>query len=1095
MPIEKKIDPIKVVSAADVDPGFITVKLLRPNDLLSVELRFKNFELQGNTLVKKADPALMMVVFQSQSIAESCGTEDTTAITPPALPAKLLLSGNSRLVFKVNKPTLSITADDLLNWDDFEMVVNSRAKGIDRIIIRKPFNPKDKIDILLSGFGRTSALEVKDLKGITKDEKILLKQKLLEFDIKETSNTLTTNNAQQSLSGSQIPVPQGPIPKIPPIKIPDPTGPVITIPLLIDPVAPPDEWETSLEIPLRLFLSPTKGAGWKHLIKLGDTKGIIKETDKLYELWHTRMGTKTVKGIDDSDLTEEERLLRVLWGEKINKDYTKIPTATNDAILGNTSINDFYRHQVVHESSNFSIKNFTPQPVTAKKLFLTTLGAWLDSIFVVEVSKLIPAANPLSVLKWRHIQTLAREHYVELVLAGNIMPFGHQAVKITITERKPHKPTTTATNFKREIVLITQPVKDYNYRDSSNTFMQFCFSKIEILNPASPLLDVAKKALVDPSKISDQEQFIIRSGNKDVQFKMHAEDLNGNIVNFQMPLVFVSNTVLSKPGSLNDLIAAYNSSIFNWATNFNGQNVSLAPIEQNSCDTAYAAYDATFKVKSYSANGELQGFLPILVETKIIEPSYQRLTGSNTTVPAAMEDDNNKGHVFARFNFSQPINFAGNADKTGGFAMPNFNLSGLSKAAGAFGGKIDDFKNAAATAASYFTVNSMPDPVLFGVFKLSEILEFAKGDTDSYDLAKPLSAKTPKIPNLTTEQTADEIITSYVVNANVIAWPDPASAVGKIVNLKPDVTTDCFSVVTKAVVNKKTLKAPVFSADAKMKAFSINFFGDLISVKFLQIHFTTSPGKSADVNIDMDNPCIKFGGPLSFINAFQKLIPPGGFSDPPYLDVSTTGVKCGYTLALPNLQLGVFTLSNMGLGAEVNLPFTGAPLTMAFRFCEKQQPFTLTVSILGGGGYFGLEVDLHGLRQIDAALEFGAAVALNLGVASGSVSIMAGIYFKLTMTDGENSTQLTGYLRINGAMSILGLISAAIELYMAFTYLIDQHKVYGEASVSIKVHVLFFSKTVSVHTSRTFAGSGSDPNFQMTYSPDKWREYCEAFAA
>lgn len=195
------------------------------------------------------------------------------------------------------------------------------------------------------------------------------------------------------------------------------------------------------------------------------------------------------------------------------------------------------------------------------------------------------------------------------------------------------------------------------------------------------------------------------------------------------------------------------------------------------------------------------------------------------------------------------------------------------------------------------------------------------------------------------------------------------------------------------------------------------------------------------------------------------------------------------------MQLGAFSLAHLSLCAEVNLPFTGAPMVMAFRFCEKQQPFTLQISFLGGGGYFGLEADLNGLRQIDAALEFGACASINLGVASGAASIMAGIYFKMTMEAGSTSTQLTGYLRINGALSILGLITASIELYMALNYLIDKNKVFGEASVSVKISIAFFSKTVSVHTSRTFAGSGNDPNFQMGYSKDQWVYYCESFAS
>jgi hypothetical protein len=142
-----------------------------------------------------------------------------------------------------------------------------------------------------------------------------------------------------------------------------------------------------------------------------------------------------------------------------------------------------------------------------------------------------------------------------------------------------------------------------------------------------------------------------------------------------------------------------------------------------------------------------------------------------------------------------------------------------------------------------------------------------------------------------------------------------------------------------------------------------------------------------------------------------------------------------------------------------------------------------------------MELDMNGIRQIEAALEFGASVSLNFGVASGGVSVMAGIYFKMTFEGDHNSTQLTGYVRINGAVSVLGLITASLELYLALTYLSDPGKAYGEASLKIKVEVLFFSTSVTVYTKKTFAGSGSDPNFQMCITEGEWQEYCGAFVA
>jgi|CXWL01.1.fsa_nt_gi hypothetical protein len=1056
-------------------PRYISIKLLRPEDLLSLELRYYNFNLSGNVLQKKGNPAYLVVVFQPQSISEQAWNETEGSLETPTVPGRILIGGDSRLVFEIPAAinTIPLNVNDLLAWEKYELVVNERAKqpasGVR--IISPVISPK--VNAIRNKISETGINKVfPRIRGLSKDERLIINRMIVPEENANSRREIITRIVPGVLN------------------------------LIKDPVGPLTELETSLEVPLRLYLSPTKLAGWKHLKKITADKGILKETNRLFELWHTRMGTKTAKGIDESELTNEQRILRALWADDANKDYQAIVNEkTFDSVLGLTSMTNKDRHQIVHESSNFQIPRFVPPPIKAYKLFLTTLGAWLDSELVVERKKLETAGvlfgdgNALNLLKWRHIETLGREHYVEIVKAGNIMPFGHEAVLIKITERKPHSGTGTASNFQRTIVVITEPVKEYNYRDSSGEFMNFCFSRVEMITTISPLLDATKKKLVDPSPMAANDQFIIRSKNEDVLFKIKAEDLDGNFVDFSIPLVFASTNVTGSAANRTDLVNAYNAGMkLSTSTDFKGQKFTLAPQAVNATDTAYVAQQVSFTARTYTNANEPQGFLPTLGQAQIIEPSYQRLTGIAQTVPVSLVDDKNEGHVFAKFNIAKPVNFGGQTDKTGGLAAPNFNLSGLSKAAGAFGGDIEKFKSANASADDFFKVaGSLPDPKLFGVFKLSDILDFVAGNKNGYDLSKPLLNRAPKIPNLVTEETATEYITSYVIKPELKNLD-----IGGFVGFKKQGGAE-FVIITQVKAKKKNPTAPEFSTAAWIKNFKIGIVkvdsDYLIGIDFKQIKFAVDAGKKADVSVDMGNPCIVFGGPLSFINQINKLIPADGFSDPPYLDVSLTGIKCGYTLALPNLQLGAFTLSNISLASEVNLPFTGGPLTLDFRFCERQQPFTLTVSCLGGGGFFGMQLDLNGIRQIEAALEFGAAASINLGVASGAVSIMAGIYFKMTFETDHNSTQLTGYVRINGAVSVLGLITASIELYMALTYLIDKKKAYGEASLKIKVEVLFFSKTVTLHTQRTFAGSGSDPNFQMALTQGDWQDYCGAFAA
>jgi len=274
-------------------------------------------------------------------------------------------------------------------------------------------------------------------------------------------------------------------------------------------------------------------------------------------------------------------------------------------------------------------------------------------------------------------------------------------------------------------------------------------------------------------------------------------------------------------------------------------------------------------------------------------------------------------------------------------------------------------------------------------------------------------------------------------------------------------------------------------------------------VGFKKVGFKTGANTKTDFTVDMKNPALEFLGPLTFINVLQKFIPADGFSDPPFLDITTSGITSGYTLALPDVQLGAFSLRNINLGASVSLSFTGGPLIMRFNFCEKHQPFQLTVSALGGGGFLAMEFDVKGLRTLEAALEFGAAASINLGVASGAVSIMGGVYFKITKKDDDGKEiTIEGYVRINGALSVLGLITVSLEFLLSLTANLETvngkdkvTKVWGKATLKIKIEIFFFSKTVKLETSREFAGAGADPTFTMLVSEKDWLEYCDTFAA
>ncbi len=298
-------------------------------------------------------------------------------------------------------------------------------------------------------------------------------------------------------------------------------------------------------------------------------------------------------------------------------------------------------------------------------------------------------------------------------------------------------------------------------------------------------------------------------------------------------------------------------------------------------------------------------------------------------------------------------------------------------------------------------------------------------------------------------------------------------------------------------------KEPSMSVACRLQKFDLNLINpvaNFMKLKFRQIEFTASSQRKPDVNVDFGG--IEFVGVLSFVETLRTLIPLDGFSDPPYLEVSEQGVEAGFSLGLPNIAIGVFSLSNLSLGASLTVPFIGnQPLSVRFNFCERSDPFRLTVWVFGGGGFFAVTATPAGVQILEAAFEFGASVSIDFGVASGGVSVMAGVYYRM---EGEEAS-LTGYFNLKGRVSVLGLISASLELSLELTYEFSSGKCKGRASLIIEVEVLLFSASVEVVCERKFKGSNGDPSFAQIMAPyadpeteenvDPWAEYCNAYAA
>jgi hypothetical protein len=655
---------------------------------------------------------------------------------------------------------------------------------------------------------------------------------------------------------------------------------------------------------------------------------------------------------------------------------------------------------------------------------------------------------------------------------------------------------------------------------------------------------------------SSTYNFYINVNSKPFLFDITATDKEGNEHRIQMPLAFVENLTGRTKSLVEKMAADYNPKKNLNDIPFNGQQVAYADCLVDG-DTTFETKKLSFGGQYYAASGEGDlKFHPMMQSADVYIKAVDELTGKREPASIQLEDDNNQGMVFAKVSGAE-VDFSGGSDKSGGFMMPNMSISGLSKLQGPIGGKVEDMMNLNFIPTEFFKiVGDLPMAKIFGVIdiisllldkpnigssfqdliakikKFKEEIEKIKDDilllqqkaketgeiltssieekkallkAKAVEIMNTLNNQMPKVPNLKTWFTTEAFFAEYkwipeFSNSDI-------SLFGGLLKFHVDKPKEALQITTTFSKPFDGLTSATLDGKAELSKFNIEI-KDALKVNFDSMKFISGSSKKTDVKVDLNkSKPIEFVGALSFVNNLQNLIPSTGFSDDgPYVNLTMAGVKAGFDISIPDVEVGVFSLSNMTLGAYINLPFNGDELTMGFNFCTRENPFLLTVSGFGGGGYFLMITTLKGLKSVEAAFEFGASVSINLGVASGGVSIMGGFYFKYEMVAEKETINLTGYIRINGRLSILGIISVSMEFYLALNAVYETvqlgngsselkvTKMEGVATLKVKIEILFFSKTVSVSVRREFAGADADPTFAQMVLPEDWNEYCLAFA-
>jgi hypothetical protein len=859
---------------------------------------------------------------------------------------------------------------------------------------------------------------------------------------------------------------------------------------------------TALELPYRLILSPVPESRWHHRTAPVERNGRT-------ELWHTRL-TGSVADVGPDTATA----IRALW----SPDYQleNIVGIVNDLKPFRMSLDPLDREMLVKLMSGFDELDshghtFRPHTARSRRLALSSLGALLDA----EGNWEPPAPKGVGLEEWRHIATLGRDHYVRVVYRGFLKDLRHAASLVKVTERKfesiPGTKNRVAVLRQRFFIIVREPRKHYSGAGHQFSGRNFPFTDVEILTRVTPSLrapDLPECRLTDPGNIIYNPGtgvphracfWPMISPTNNFMFQIAATDVCGARVTFAMPLLFVGSEANEKPQVIAEIIKQNNLTPANprRRASVGNATVCYAPIKPGAeGDPRLPTEELVFRAASVSgvSTDEAQ-FYPEIERARVGIAAIQRLLQKpDATVGVTYPDRynttsggfgaGNSGELFLKLLEPFPLEFGEQvkSDALGGLATPGMAIQGLSRIMGPV---------AARPPANPADIEAALGDVIGNTFNPADFFQGAK-ILGGVDLGTILEVATSlagaDVPKLLSKQLPDKIEARFDWSTR-IRKTDP---LGLFV---PDAggasLMEMHGLVSAPTANPA---ATTFNATASIVHFKVNLFG-FVTVWFDRLEFNARTGSKPDVAVDLHpgDEAIAFGGPLEFVNEIRKIIPSNGFSDPPALSVTPSGIKASYSVNIPNLSVGIFALEHLSLGAGFLLPFDGKPAEVRFNFAERQRPFSLTVSLLGGGGFFAICVGTEGVREIEAALEFGAALSINLGVASGSVEIKAGVYFHWQTA----SVELAGYVRLHGELSVLGLISASLTFNLQLAYLKEGGKsvVWGEATLEVEIEVLFLSFSVSVKCRREFGGSEGDPKF-IELIPDQatWNDYCGAFA-
>jgi hypothetical protein len=696
-------------------------------------------------------------------------------------------------------------------------------------------------------------------------------------------------------------------------------------------------------------------------------------------------------------------------------------------------------------------------PVCVDTLVLSACGAWFSG------SVKYPD------LEWTHRTVMGRDVYVRLLQRGVLFPFGNEASTVEVTERKVDPVTGVAGLHRTLTLVVTQPVLDYGIGAAHER--EFPFHRVAV----DPVLVTP----LDRPASGSRAHWLTRDGRA-VMFTVHASSA-GDVVPLRLPLIFAEKG--TDVGRLNALYAGgppREREAPGPPTAVVDRAVPL--VVRRRADGVVEAVERTeqhVRSLTLAATGVGGGtaFHPRIAGLEVMLPAVQHLLGQHGTIRAQLAPEvaqaattGRTPDFLLRLPDKVPVNFS--AARAAVAAAPSMAVDRIHRELGP-------------------TVADLPtDPAklfdrgakLLGVVPLVDIIGQVTGrPTITWSRTPTPRATLHWTERLTREQGPFKPLADCRVTLDVRT---------DLVDGRPRSTID--GTVTDFAIGIPSPEENKY----------------LVKLGFKALTFHAEPGSLPRTTLVIDSA--RLGGQLKFVQQLSSYLPGIG-SKAPSVEVGSREVRIRYALAVsPPPQLGVFVVQNLLLQAGLTLSLGDDPVTVDFAFGTRDRPFLVTVMGFGGGGYLELGVraggDDDGLERLVGGIEFGAAVAMDFGVARGEVHVFGGVVF----TKRGSSVEIAGYLRIGGSVRVLGLVSVSVELTISLTF-VEPNVLRGRARLVIAVDLTFWSTSVEIACEKTFTGSdqavrrrdrvaltaAQPSSVEHAWGPVgssfPWHTYCKAF--